>query len=790
VGHTTPAAKRARLARASESQEAGDARRAARALTAVDRRAHESQETGDARRVAMASTAVDRRAHESQETGDARRVAMVSTAVDRRAHKSQETGDARRVAMVSTAVDRRAHESQETGDARRVAMASRAADRLAQESHEAGDARRAANAQVQVNARVVLYDVRARETPVQRAQRLATRRHPPHEHVARTDRAPASFSVGRMEDICQHCTAYRFLNETQNCCHNGKVQLPLYNDFPHELRQLFLDRDHSGRNFKDNIRQFNSAMAFASMGATLAPPPGHGPYCFRIHGQIFHRSGDLHPSQGEAPQYAQLYIIEGDQAVQARLDRRENAECSAEVMQTVHNVMMQHNPFAKSFANMKQVEEQEIENAHAQNIPIPEIKMIFKAGSDERRFNEPVHDEVAAVFVGPNGEPPSNHDIVVYPRGRPLQHISHLNRNLDPMLYPLFFPKGEYGWSPDLEHVEAHRTAVRNRVTQMEFYSYRLAMRPSFSPLHHGGKLLQQYLVDAYVKTEGSRLDYIRHHQSDLRVDSYQGLIDHVNTTAATHNLPPGKIVILPSSFGGSPRHMQHNFQDAMAVTSELGRPDLFVTFTCNPKCPDILNALRPGQTASYRPDIVSRVFKLQLEELKKDIMCRNVLGETVSDIRVIEFQKRGLPHTHMLFWFAEESKLRTPEDVDSVVRAEIPDPATEPDLYELVKAHMIHGPCGDLHPECVCMKDGVCSKGFPKEFRDNSFLSDTAYPLYMRRDNGRTLQVRRIKLDNWVVPYNPWLLLKFGSHINVEICSSVKSIKYIFKYVFKGHDC
>ncbi|MEG0411226.1 MAG: hypothetical protein RR538_09755, partial [Erysipelotrichaceae bacterium] len=40
------------------------------------------------------------------------------------------------------------------------------------------------------------------------------------------------------------------------------------------------------------------------------------------------------------------------------------------------------------------------------------------------------------------------------------------------------------------------------------------------------------------------------------------------------------------------------------------------------------------------------------------------------------------------------------------------------------------------------------------------------------------------------VVPYNKYLLLKYNCHINVEICTSLKSVKYIFKYVYKGYDC
>ena len=47
------------------------------------------------------------------------------------------------------------------------------------------------------------------------------------------------------------------------------------------------------------------------------------------------------------------------------------------------------------------------------------------------------------------------------------------------------------------------------------------------------------------------------------------------------------------------------------------------------------------------------------------------------------------------------------------------------------------------------------------------------------------------VPLDNRsVVPYNPYFLRKYNAHINVEACMSIHSIKYVFKYVYKGHDC
>lgn len=167
----------------------------------------------------------------------------------------------------------------------------------------------------------------------------------------------------------------------------------------------------------------------------------------------------------------------------------------------------------------------------------------------------------------------------------------------------------------------------------------------------YGSKLFQQYIVDAYIRVETGRMNFIRNQQNHLRVEMYQGLMDHIHSQAHENNLNPGKLVILPSSFQGSPRAMQQNYQDAMAIVSKYGKPDLFLAYTCNPRCKDICDALLPGQQAHDRPDIVARVFKQHLAELINDITKRHVLGKPVAYVYVIEFQKRGLPHCHLLIY-------------------------------------------------------------------------------------------------------------------------------------------
>nr|XP_047124138.1 uncharacterized protein LOC124806895 [Hydra vulgaris] len=171
--------------------------------------------------------------------------------------------------------------------------------------------------------------------------------------------------------------------------------------------------------------------------------------------------------------------------------------------------------------------------------------------------------------------------------------------------------------------------------------------------------------------------------------------------------------------------------------------------------------------------------------------LSHGVLGKVVTHVHVIEFQKRGLPHVHILLHFATDDKLETAQDINSLICAEIPDPIINRELYDVIKTCMIHGPCGILNPNSTCMKDGVCSKNYPKEFNANTVVVHNGYPCYRRRDNGLVINIKGNNVDNrWVVPYNPWLSKKYQPHINVEACMSVKAVKYLYKCIYKGHDC
>ena len=128
-------------------------------------------------------------------------------------------------------------------------------------------------------------------------------------------------------------------------------------------------------------------------------------------------------------------------------------------------------------------------------------------------------------------------------------------------------------------------------------------------------------------------------------------------------------------------------------------------------------------------------MFCLKMKDLMSLVIDEKVFRAVVAHERVIEFQKRGLPHAQVVFFIDEVSKndLRTPENVDRIISAEIPS-GQDPELQEVVLKHMIHNPCGEHNPTAVCMSEQYCRKGFPKPFKHETSQSDSEYYITYRR--------------------------------------------------------
>jgi hypothetical protein len=235
---------------------------------------------------------------------------------------------------------------------------------------------------------------------------------------------------------------------------------------------------------------------------------------------------------------------------------------------------------------------------------------------------------------------------------------------------------------------------------------------------------------------------------------------------------------------------MVQSYQDATTIYRWARYSDAFVTFTCNAQWPEIKKALLPGQQPQDRLNLVTRMFKIKLKELINDIHKKHILGCTIAGIYVIECQKRELSHAHIFIFFAKDCKPHTVEDVDRMINAELPNPETNRLSCETIAKCMMHGPCGAMFPNAPCMQDRKCKKEYPRKFQSETMMDVNGYPIYQRRDMGRTVLVHGVELDNcWVVPHNVYLLTKYDAHINVEVCNNIRAFKYLFKYVYKRHD-
>jgi hypothetical protein len=227
----------------------------------------------------------------------------------------------------------------------------------------------------------------------------------------------------------------------------------------------------------------------------------------------------------------------------------------------------------------------------------------------------------------------------------------------------------------DAKHVATDaglaQPAQRKKITTREWACYHMHDRnpTSHALFVYGKRLYQEWGVDQYSKVESQRLFYIRNNQGPLRAAIYGGVADAVaNNNANIDNL--GRLIVLPSLFIGGHRHMVQLYQDSMAIVRQYGKPDLFITMTCNPKWEEIINPLKPGEIANDRPDLVTRVFVGKLQHLLDELLKKGIFGEVVANIHVIEWQKRGLPHAHILLILHFDHKPRGLDEYDRMASA------------------------------------------------------------------------------------------------------------------------
>lgn len=354
--------------------------------------------------------------------------------------------------------------------------------------------------------------------------------------------------------------------------------------------------------------------------------------------------------------------------------------------------------------------------------------------------------------------------------------IPTISRLWEPLAYPLFFPFGTLGWgvvgsTSQLCPRHAYDNPLPDRsATQMWYYRVLLLHDERFEIF---GRLTNEYLVDMFTRDLDCRLNYIRENQHNVMREDAELM--------GVASVEPTENIYLPSSFLGSNRWASEQIADSLALAAQYGPPTFFITMTCNPTWPEIVSQLCPGQTHTHVPLIVVRVFKQKLRRLEQLLssMFPNA-GHIVYFIHSIEFQKRGLPHAHILVKYSSDCV--SPSAIDAVVSAELP---TDPTDRLLVEQHMMHKhPPADsrvLARYCQRETDGVrtCRFHYPHPVRSETTVDH----------GGRVLYRRRHEEDGMVVPHCLPLLRALHCHINFEVANSSHLFQYIFKYIHKGPD-
>uniref|UniRef100_A0A914EJL1 ATP-dependent DNA helicase n=1 Tax=Acrobeloides nanus TaxID=290746 RepID=A0A914EJL1_9BILA len=360
------------------------------------------------------------------------------------------------------------------------------------------------------------------------------------------------------------------------------------------------------------------------------------------------------------------------------------------------------------------------------------------------------------------------------------------------------FPAGTHGWTADT-YPYTIPYVNRDFVTRLELAQYRILFRRWFP---------KRVAVPIENKDGFRRSERIRSRRSPIEgrsmeedIESGDHLIDEFVGLFDDNGNPTHVYKVLPPS---SPRYYSEAYEDAMALVRRYGTPDLFITMSANGKWKEIQKAcnikMPDGKEVKtdpiFRPDIVDRVFKAKANALTNDIVNGGIFGKVKAYVSVIEFQMRGLPHMHMLIILDKNDKLKNPQQIDDFISAEIP--VHDPELYAIVDNYMIHQPCGHENPGASCMINGKCRFRFPKSYQECTTLHEDQPPQYRRREMEFSgFGIRRkdqfgdqLCLDNrHVAPYNAWLLKKYNCHINVEYVGNVRAVKYLYKYIYKGHD-
>lgn len=428
--------------------------------------------------------------------------------------------------------------------------------------------------------------------------------------------------------ICPHCHARSWRGETINCCGSGRLQLPIGDDVPSEVSEIILSahvRQHI-RRFVIAImlvsylilRRYNMSFAMASVGHNNRSLPDS---TFIMGGRSYHRIGDIRPRDAEHAAFAQIYMLDADEAADRRMAVVGGSDTESPlrraVLQLLHELLLRHNPWV-----------QRLRAAVAHDTPVIEWHSDI---------------DVSGMVIGAVVASPGSRSIVMRQQSDQLPQFIHDGHSLyHTLAYPLLFPTGATGWHDRMYVWDSHR-GREHRVTLLEWSRHLLMHRTSPTFLQRCERLSLEFYCDLYAQYEAQVAAFhsLPRQQAKYRCASYRAVHDELHRDghdrASLSSL--GRPMILPSSFVGSPRYYHQLYLDAMALPHRFHKPDLFITITCNPCWPEISRAIPAGSHWRFHPDIVGRVFMLKFQSILQEITVSEIFGRVLAFVWRVEWQ-------------------------------------------------------------------------------------------------------------------------------------------------------
>ncbi|KAL3076651.1 hypothetical protein niasHS_011728 [Heterodera schachtii] len=360
---------------------------------------------------------------------------------------------------------------------------------------------------------------------------------------------------------------------------------------------------------------------------------------------------------------------------------------------------------------------------------------------------------------------------------------------------------------------------TRKFISLRDYCKYHLAIRDENVELqyHHilscGGGLGQRWILDQAAKIDWQIASYLRRPDMDLRISTPKNLLHYLvnqyNKQQARQNPNArqktvddiGSVVRLSEKNVNSLQYWKKMYEDCNTIFArchDAKKARLFITFTNNREWPEFKeNIYKNGQMFTDRFDMWMRVWSSKIAVFHHELYDKGFFGTILGSGESMEFQGRGGPHAHIV---AQTDLDAVPEVIQEYIWAHIPSlPGKEDDspiaqMHREVRElmHMQLHRCSDSWCGPRDPNFGRCKKGFPAPFSKCTILHPDRPALYYRpspSDGGAQIEVNGLIYDNsQVVPYNPYILLRYRVHHNVLFAYGNKAnIKYALKYPFKG---